>query len=120
MILPSGTRVAVEELHIRPTYGGHMEGSRESVSRFILGELEEEERKGRIQLLRSPVPLPHFKCAVTLASTGSDGRPSFPSARVDVVWFTDRIPDSIGRLVEPVRLAVQFESRARSIDFDDL
>ena len=118
--LPSGVEVAVDGLHIKPTFGGHLEGSRESISGFILRRLAREEKDGAIQLVRSPSPLPHYQCEVTLASVDGNERPDMMSARLRIVWFTDTLRDSIQELLEPVRLSARFEDLARSIDLDNL
>lgn len=118
--LPSGTEVVVDALLITPTYEGHLEGSRETVSEFILERLEDEERAGEIQLLRSSTPLPHYQCEVTLASVDRNRRPSILSTRLRIIWFTDTLVDSMGELLEPVRLAANFDALARSVDLDNL
>lgn len=75
---------------------------------------------GGMQLIESPVPLPAYRCEVTLAGIERNGAPSVLSARLRVVWFTGSLVDSIAELLEPVRLVAGFDTRAIGIDIDDL
>lgn len=116
LALRDGRSIELHRLKIEATFGGQMEGSYESASRHILASLEAESRSTAIQVHNGSVPLAKFRCDAYFRSSALAGRSSDTISDLTVVWFTDRIPDSISRLLAPLRDQIDWPRHARGFD----
>src|ERR1035438_4503125 len=104
----SGRKVYFQQLHIRTSSLGFLEGSAATIRSEVLRRLPDEIKRTFGQtglLLREPPagPLPTFTFLVDLLSY-KPVEPGFDCSALVVVWFADALPDSL-----PTELVRQIE-----------
>ena len=117
--LESGRVISLKQITINETYAGHMEGTWESVSVRILDRLAPEAESRPLHVVEASIPLPHFQCRGYFCSDAIEVGDNTLSSDLTVVWYVDRVPDSLGRLLAPLRSLIDWDGLAREFDQDD-
>jgi hypothetical protein len=116
LTLADGRTIKLENLSIEGTYSGHMEGSRESISRHIVERLDAESDSVAMQVIGGAGTLPKYQCTAFFTSNGISDETGDLSSMLTVVWFTDRVPDSIEQLLDPLRTQIDWVRYASEFD----
>jgi hypothetical protein len=116
-ITSSGRKVYFEQLHVRTSSLGFLEGSAEAIRTEVLRRLPDEvaQTYGRTGLLlREPAagPLPSYTFFVQLHSY-TPVKPGADCSSLVVVWFSDALPDSLSAELATQLQGVEWERYAK-------
>lgn len=116
-ITSSGRKVYFEQLHVRSSSLGFLEGSAETIRTEVLRRLPDEVARtyGRTGLLvREPTagPLPSYTFFLQLHSY-TPVKPGADCSSLVVVWFSDALPDSLSAELATQLQGVEWERYAK-------
>jgi hypothetical protein len=121
--LESGRKVFLKRLRIDGTFAGHMEGSPESVSGFVLrntpSNVQRDMRPGQplVVIQTDEMPLPDFRFIAEFESRRGVRQtdPDY-SSRLFVCWFQGDLSRSLDELMSNVLERVDWEANAEDFD----
>ena len=109
-------------LKLERTYGGLLEGTKETASRYLSEELAEEypmdeDNDGNALVIPAGECLPNWRCEAFLSSsycidTEDDG------TVLSVCWFVEELGDSMQGLVDELMKSLDWKKRARRFSYD--
>lgn len=114
--LTDGRTIQLRALKVSGTYDGHLEGNRQSISERIRERLAAQARDIPLQVIAGSDPLPAYRCEAQFNSDAVNPAHRDLDSRLQVVWFTDDVPDSLTSLLAPLRPAVRWNEFAREYD----
>jgi len=124
--LESGREVFLKRLRIDGTFAGHMEGSPESVSRYVLkntpSDVQRDMRPGQPLVVVPPdkMPLPDYRFIAEFESRrGVKHTDPDYSSRLFVCWFQDDLSRSMDQVISDVLKLVDWDASAEDFDIMD-
>ena len=125
LFLKDGREVCIKTFSVEGTYSGHLEGTKLSISNYILSALQNKGLNGS-----SPVTviaekdqiLPAWKCSVYLISDKNvkQGRQDWEyRSELILHWFLDDMPNEIDKAVAAALSVVDWDEQAKGFSIDD-
>lgn len=123
--LANGREVTLSRFALASTYMGVMEGSPETASKYIMGQIAEEASrllppaKPLVVVPPSEMPLPKWMCVAALGSKGAQQNDPDYRSHLSVCWFTDNTDRSIDAMLEEILPHLDWERNAQDYDIMD-
>jgi hypothetical protein len=121
--LETGRKVFLKRLRIDGTFAGHMEGSPESVSKFVLkhtpSDVQSDMRPGQplVVIQSDEMPLPDFRFIAKFESSrGVKQTDPDYSSQLYVCWFQGDLSRSMDQVISDVLKRVDWEANAEDFD----
>lgn len=123
--LPKGRQVQLTRFALASTYIGVMEGSPETASKYILGQISEHASrllppaKPLVVVPTFKIPLPKWMCVAKLSSEGTQQYDPDYRSFLYACWFTYDTNRSIDSMIEEILPYLDWEQNAQDYNIMD-